>query len=218
MRHRYKLARWSLRELTVEARFNSPAWRSRRACWLLKCVGKLSPPRVQAAVFGTLWNRWTTARRFQKTAPCLLCQEEASDSIEHYSCCRIVREVMARFLRLDTEIYCNLHSFLLIHPAIGTREQLSCISLLIYGVYKLTNSLRPTGASCSEPFEALRQAVKEGAKGHSFSMKVLDTRWTPNQASTDLPATPLLPFDSATIRWRSLLDAQRRKRRWSERV
>jgi len=57
----------------------------RRIRYLAACV----PPRVLAAVVSTIWNRWTTARGFQKrftpACCCLLgCPRRAEDPIEHY--------------------------------------------------------------------------------------------------------------------------------------
>eukprot|EP00959_Pyramimonas_sp_CCMP1952_P348244 7294556-Pyramimonas_sp.AAC.1 len=42
------------------------------------------PPCVLSACIHTLFNGWTTARRFQKEAPCVCCKTSGSDSIEHY--------------------------------------------------------------------------------------------------------------------------------------
>ena len=44
-RHRAKMARWSLDSRSSIARLNTAAWRSNRAFWVLKLVGKYTPPR-----------------------------------------------------------------------------------------------------------------------------------------------------------------------------
>lgn len=72
----------------------------------LGVLRKLVAPRVQAAVFSTLWNRWCTPRRFQRRGcqenQCLLgCGGMAEDSIEHYSFCKAVRAVASSMLFLD---------------------------------------------------------------------------------------------------------------------
>ena len=130
-RIRAKYRRWKLddaaRHLTIfgGARERTPAWQCRRAALLLRALGAMVPPRVQAAVFSTMWNRWTTARRFQNRAKCLLgCAGCAQDSIEHYCRCPTVRAVCLRTLRLDPAVFCNLHTFVLVNPRISTMETL----------------------------------------------------------------------------------------------
>ena len=73
----------------------------------LQLLSKHVPPRVQTAVFNTLWNRWVTARRFQKRGHdcdrCLLgCNTaSANDSIEHY----LVYPVVLSFARTRLSIH-----------------------------------------------------------------------------------------------------------------
>ena len=130
---------------------------------MLRLVGKLTPPRVQAAVFSTRWNRWTTSRRFQKEQCCLLCaRHDSEDSIEHYSCCSVVRNVLTRYLRLDHARFACLHSFLLIHADINSKECLVKIALLIYAVYSVTNALRGRPSAGVDYFEAIKQAIRDG--------------------------------------------------------
>eukprot|EP00972_Heterocapsa_arctica_P008886 1303721-Heterocapsa_arctica.AAC.1 len=63
-------------------------------------MGKIVAPRVAAAVWGLLWNRWTTARRFQGVAACVLCCTHGDDAIEHYVGCRVVRAAGWKALKL----------------------------------------------------------------------------------------------------------------------
>ena len=98
-RIRHKLARWSLPGLP---RAVADTFESR-----LRRLRELVPPRVVAAVFGTGWNRWCTARRFQQRASvrnvCRLgCGGAAEDSVEHYSRCAAVRRFHGASLRLRT--------------------------------------------------------------------------------------------------------------------
>ena len=79
-RIRRKLARWRLPGLPriVAERFERH----------LQTIRSRVPPRVCAAVFGTAWNRWVTARRFQnrnvRVNVCVLgCGADTNDSIEH---------------------------------------------------------------------------------------------------------------------------------------
>ena len=83
-RIREKFERWYLNDPTKHIRLpgsvreRTPEWQSRRAWWLLQKLLLVAPPRVQAAAFSTIWNRWTTSRRFQATSvhSCLLGCEE----------------------------------------------------------------------------------------------------------------------------------------------
>ena len=170
---------------------------------------------MQAAVFSTLWNRWTTPRRFQgRDKRCILCDLEYSeDSIEHYSCSRIVREVLARVLHMDQARFASLHTFVLTHPDINSKENLVKISLLIYGVYRTTNAVRAHTAAGGNYFEAIKQAIKEGAHGHSGSMLILDNCWSQSAPSTPLPTCPLVPFSRPVLRWHNLMNAHATKRR-----
>ncbi len=63
----------------------------------VQLLGKTVPPKVCAAVFGTSWNRWCTAHRYQQRSSssniCKFgCSLSAEDSLEHYRRCRVVRE------------------------------------------------------------------------------------------------------------------------------
>ena len=105
-RFRTKLARWLLQDTTrhryvaESVRQNTPAGQAQRAHWLLHRLSSLVPPRVSAAVFSTIWNRWITTRRFQqKVIACRFgCGFDQSDSIEHYCRCTVVQQCCRRFL------------------------------------------------------------------------------------------------------------------------
>ena len=60
----------------------------------------LVAPRVAAAVWGLAWNRWCTARRFQKKDRCMLGCGRGEDSAEHYMGCSIARKVGWAVLKL----------------------------------------------------------------------------------------------------------------------
>ena len=209
MRLRAKLQRWELEDgrrhavIFGNVQERTPAWQGRRASHLLQVLGGLSPPRVQAAVFSTLFNRWTTARRFQGHARCLFgCGDGSEDSIEHYCRCGAVRAVFQRKLRLDPGVFCNLHTFLLVNPRIRSKEVLSVLGLAIYAVYTCTNTMRHRGRCDFEvAVDAITQAVREGAKGHRVAMRTLRSRWT---TSTEEAALPPLPPTSFPPRVESL--------------
>ncbi len=80
MRMRHKLERWGFADI--------PRRLVRRVLSRLEQLRNLVAPRVTAAYFSALWNRWTTARRFQQRHEshniCVLgCGGLAEDSIEH---------------------------------------------------------------------------------------------------------------------------------------
>ena len=212
-RLREKLARWQLGDKTkfpVMAKFvhqSTPAWQAEACWWRLRCLEQAVPPRVQAAAFGTIWNRWTTSRRFQKrdSGTCLFCSV-GEDSIEHYCTCPVVRDICRRRLNLDPDRFASLHSFTLTSPFINTWETLITVSLLIYATYVTTNKLRhkSLGFGREDTFEALNQAIKEGARGHAMACKVLAQRWVDQPVSDSLPAQHLTHFDGVIFRYRQL--------------
>ena len=71
-RVRAKQERWNLHKpqyhphVTLSIRQSTPAWQARRTLHNLHLLASLTTLRVCAAAFGTIWNRWTTARRFQQ--------------------------------------------------------------------------------------------------------------------------------------------------------
>ena len=144
-------------------------------------------PRVGSACFSTVWNRWTTCRRFQQRRcdenKCLLaCSPTAEDSIEHYSRCAVVRRVGATMLGM--EFPSTLHMFRLCDPRISSPDDLTMSALLVYATYRTTNVYRTqTGRSTTEALDTLRQCVREGVRDHHPSTRVLDNRW--NAASRE---------------------------------
>ena len=214
-RVRKKYDRWILDNTSEVAIHNTPRWRAEKAHWLLTLLGKWVTPRVQSAVFSACWNRWTTAGRFQKFNACLLCHRENSeDKLEHYCKCSVIKETFSRFLRMDPSKFACLHTFVMVNHELAHREEVVLSALLIYGVYTLTNRLRHNRVyTCTSAVEALKQAIREGAKGHSLSMRTLDNRWKIPYSCTPLPPRPFLPFNNQVTRWRSLVHGQIRKRR-----
>ena len=89
-RIRHKLARWKLP--------GQPAHLANKMMGSLQFAFRSAPPRVSMAFFGLVWNRWCTARRFQKQDPCVLCRlPDTRDSIEHYSSCDVSRKLAKSF-------------------------------------------------------------------------------------------------------------------------
>ena len=117
----------------------------------LRTLTKSVPPRVLAASWSTLWNRWTTNRRFQQQdtgfTGCLLgCAAPRDlDSIEHYLQCPVVLEAARRkmglALRPDTSRGHLLLAATLPDPRTADNWRARC-SLLTYAVYRTTNAAR----------------------------------------------------------------------------
>ena len=183
------------RHLSLSVRTSTPAWTSRKCLHNLHVLSSLVAPRVASACFSTIWNRWTTRRRFQqrtsKHNQCQLgCGGDAEDSIEHYSRCARVRNFGARVLKFQSE-HISLHTFLLCDPRICTEEELTKSALLIYATYRAFNHYKhaapPTSA---DVHDALNQWCKEGVKGHTLSSRTLAKIWKPSAQLTPLPPMP----------------------------
>jgi hypothetical protein len=98
-----------------------------------------------------------------------------------------------------------MHGFLLAHPALTSKEDLTMMALLHYGLYSVTNSRRRIGPLHeAEAFDAVQQGAMEGAKGHPNATKVWDTRWHRVRANRPIPPTPLLQLDKKTRQLRTL--------------
>ena len=187
-RVRDKLERWNLGDPcrhshnSFEFKRCTPAWTSERCLHNLQQLHELVPPRVIAAAFSTVWDRWTTHRRFQKrdlpSNRCRLgCGGLAEDSLEHYANCSMIRQVAARFLNLKA-CQVNLHMFMFCCPTVTTAEDLTMGALLVYATYTATNNQRHHGPlDTLHLYDAMVQWVREGARGHSGATSVLQTRW-----------------------------------------
>jgi hypothetical protein len=83
-RIRAKQERWQLcedrhlRYVSLSGKRKTPAWQAERTLRNLHELSSLVTPRVWSAVFSTIWNRWTTARRFQ--------QRESSNNVCALGC------------------------------------------------------------------------------------------------------------------------------------
>ena len=198
-RIRQKMVRFELQNFSKHGhipggvRQQTPAWRSRRCYSNLTALNQIVPPRVQAAAWGAIWNRWTTEARFQRkeNSQCLLCSSTfGTDSLEHYSRCRVTRRLLRAKLNLDPDKFAGMHAWTLSSPWIATKEELAGVALTTYAVYTVTNRLRHMGQSNlreeEHRYEALVQAIKEGVKGHEQASKILRNRWTSGRQETQL--------------------------------
>ena len=195
-RFREKLHRWKLdhpeqpRHNFLSVKQRTPNWQARSAFCRLSEIACHTAPRVHAAVFGAIWNRWCTRRRFQQKGLCRLCQSPTSeDSIEHYVTCKEVKQLASRRLRLDVAEHVNIHTFTCTNRAIATKELLVRSALLIYATYRALNYQRTAARPLQgeELYHALCQWLIEGARGHSTSSRILATAWT-NMTQHDLPS------------------------------
>jgi hypothetical protein len=154
----------------------------------LELLGTLVPPRVRAAYFGTLWNRWATARRFQKKGKCVLhCSETAEDSIEHYVSCSVVRRFAQAFLRLqlfESGPKASSVAFMA-GPGIDDCDEIIRRAVLVYAVYMATNMGRVRGnLGPMEAAQAMGQFAKEAVAGHVKAMAAVDSAWAGSARST----------------------------------
>ena len=81
------------------ARMNTPACMADRCARNLHAMSKVLPPRVQAATWGWIWNKWTTEKRTRQTRSntCLLCRlPHTEDSAEHYCVCSVISDAMLK--------------------------------------------------------------------------------------------------------------------------
>ena len=225
-RIREKYVRWHLRDSSKHAnipgtiRQQQPEAQARRAWWFLQKMQAVVSPRVQSAMFSTMWNRWTTTRRFQATSvqECLLgCGAVNGDCVEHYCRCRVVRQICLRQLNVDPDVFASLHAFTLVTPFIKARSSLCIIGLLNYATYSTTNSIRfkngGRAIDAEVAYDAMAQALREGAKGHAFALKTLRETWNAPVIDSDIPPIPLLPYDGARKRFRQLGQQQSRDNR-----
>ena len=164
-RIRKKMARWKLAGL--------PRVTATRCTRLLKDLSRLVPPRVSAAVWRTMWNGWTTDRRFSVSGHrCLLgcdsvCNE---DSIEHYARCAVTRRLALQFLGLPIPHYSFwLGNFV----ALGVNHRycddavLTRRAALVYSIYRTTNHLRHHPTSDAQfIMDMAQQYVREAVRGH----------------------------------------------------
>ena len=168
----------------------TPNWQARCAHQRLKSLARLVPPRVHATVFGAIWNRWCTLRRYQTRGRCRLCKQKLTeDSIEHYAFCSSVREVAARQLRLDIRTQVNVHTFTCTNPLLHTEELLTRAALLIYATYRALNHQRHATSQLQgeDLYHAMCQWIVEGTRGHAKSSRTLASTWT-DREQKPLPA------------------------------
>ena len=145
----------------------------------LQRLGKLVPPRVAAASWGLVWNRWCTARRFQGEAPCMLGCGRGKDSIEHYMGCRVGREAGGRMLRLGGN-YARRKQCLLGVIKFDDDSEQTCWAVLAYGLYMTTNARRASRMQARPLEEAVQEVMqhcRQAVEGDPRAKRCLSQRW-----------------------------------------
>ena len=171
-RIRSKLSRWNL--------FGIPNHTANRVAMAFQHLRDLVPPRVCAAVWKTMWNGWTTARRFQQCKPCVFgCGSMCNaDSIEHYARCTITIDSARNFVGLRRSHYSTwLGDFVVLglnHGKVDGRT-LTLRAIVVYAVMRATNLLRHHPAiGDNVATDMVQQFAKEAVRGHGKASAVLD--------------------------------------------
>ena len=147
-------------------------------------LSSLVTPRVHAAVFSTLWNRWCTHRRFQQrhmsNNRCVfMCGGQAEDSFEHYCRCPLVHRVSRNVLHFSYPNEVALDMWLLNSYWLDVDDNFRRAALLVYGLYRAFNTIRNNNgiSSAKQAVHCIIQLCRQGALGHNECMKVIDTCW-----------------------------------------
>jgi hypothetical protein len=141
----------------------------RQAARCLTRLRTLAPqvqPKVWAACFGAVWNRWATWRRRQRRGhPCLLGCTAGEDSLEHYCECPRVWSFGSSALGVGCRLTSGKEQWFLTAPehqdAQTDPQWWQKIALLQYAVLRATNGFRAAGTLAPTPEEAHR-ALQQG--------------------------------------------------------
>ena len=148
----------------------------------LRYLHDKTAPRVWAATLSAFWNRWTTARRYQKRhlpenqcrLGCKTCINNPEDSLEHYFHCRIAQTIGGKYLKLYDMGQTRINKILQAHKY---TDQDECIlwGILTYAIYIASNKARAEGIWYTEKQgqEALKQGIRRAVMGHQYSSKLL---------------------------------------------
>ena len=177
-RIRYKLKRLELDddrqngEGVGSAWQRTPAGMADRSHKNLMALSGIATPRVQAAVWGWIWNKWATDRRTKqnRSSRCILCGREGTeDSGEHYCVCPLVAAVM-RKRNLDPAKFMGRRAWGLASVTIRTEDELNTLGTVIYATNIISCRYRHNGRTNQtddeEVIQALLQSKKEAVKGH----------------------------------------------------
>ena len=144
----------------------------------LQTICRIVAPRVAAAAWGMVWNRWCTARRReQREDPCLFGCGRGADSVEHYIGCEVGRAVGRRMLRLDGDYDCRKRCLLGVTLFTSDREQ-ACWAILVYGLHMATNSRRYSHNSSTSTEDAVQEVMqhcRHAADVHRMARRCLSS-------------------------------------------
>ena len=154
-------------------------WMGDHALRNLRELTRLMPPRVIAAVWSTLWNRWHTHRRHGERGihddHCHLRCPEAPDDVEHYVCCAVAKRAGRNFLSLREEQWCK-RAACRVDPKSQSPEDLGRIALLTYATYRAVHTCRYTRpATATEGYHLIPSYLSHGAKGDRRAQALLDS-------------------------------------------
>ena len=102
-------------------------------------VWRLLAPKYGNAALSALFDRWTTGKRYQKAASCLLCGEHLGDDLRHYACCTTVKSWISKYRKVED--HAGIRKFTLIHK-FENFNHLAWQCMFIHAVYEVTNQLR----------------------------------------------------------------------------
>ena len=176
-RLRRRTARWKLAGIPRHA-----ATRQARNLGRLR---RAVPPRIQAAMLSTLFNRWTTDTRMRTlragaTNRCLMgCDCPRSDNIEHYVRCKHFHQWLRKRLAITPPSTDSLDEWMLATAL--SKLRLQQLSVGIFCAYRLINHLRHTTRTTDTTYhhkfmnqvyvEALRDAkpLRKALQRHRIS-------------------------------------------------
>ena len=152
----------------------------------LQRIQKLVPPRVGSAVFRSIFNGWTTARRSEQEryglrARCYAgCGYSAEDSMEHYCRCPILAAPLRNKLHITLDARNGLSCFYLALPK--QHESDECLiftAIFIYASYMCSNHFRNANYVPTETvaIQYMEQTFIDVVKGDSQLTAKYNARW-----------------------------------------
>ena len=174
------MARWNLSGIP---RITANRWG--RAMDTLK---KLVPPRISASVLRTIWNGWSTSRRFQAHSRCVFrCSDSASDSLEHYALCPLVHEFGRKCLNIGTAADCNDRGHFLmlcLNQRNLDKATLARRAIWIYAVYRAFLLYQRNYEEGDDVVETMKQFTRLGVRGHRRATSIYCSSFTYGQVNT----------------------------------
>ena len=184
-----------------------PRVRGARATRAIKALGSRTPARVSAAVLRTWLDCWCT--QIWHDAPCIFCQRERWDDLEHMPHCALARGFSQRSFGIRTPATPRERNtdFLLLGSDVAELLVLKAIRVAaLYHVHCKSRSIPHSFHSPKAALKAVEQAAKEAVMGHAAATRVLDRRWREGLA-TRLARRPRAEVDIVPAPRRRRLNA-----------